>query len=81
MRIINNLPFGEKSTVIDSLDSSSTTSALSANQGKVLETKYAELDESLENTYLLLVLSETIGITDVPEKYRDRVQELLNFEN
>ena len=81
MRVINNLPFGEKSTVIDSLDSGSTTAALSANQGKVLDTKYNELDESVENTYLLLVLSETIGISDVPEKYRSRIQELLDIEN
>lgn len=48
MRVINNLPFGEKSTVIDSLDSDSTTYALSANQGKVLNEKHTELEESLE---------------------------------
>ena len=48
MRVINNLPFGEKTTVIDSLDSSSVTYALSANQGKVLKEKHSKLEESLE---------------------------------
>ena len=81
MRVINNLPFGEKSTVIDSLDSDSTTYALSANQGKVLDTRYSELEESLVTNYSLLVSAGTITIDDVPEKSRSRVQELLNINS
>ena len=48
MKIINNLPFGEKTTVVDSLDSESADFALSANQGRVLNKNHEELKESLE---------------------------------
>lgn len=48
MKIINNLPFGEKTIVVDDLKSTSQTSALSANQGNVLNTQYKDLKESIE---------------------------------
>lgn len=48
MRVINNLPFGETTTVVDSLDSTSVSFALSANQGRVLNENHEELRESLE---------------------------------
>ena len=48
MKIINNLPFGEKTVVVDDLNSNSSSSALSANQGNVLNTQYKDLKESIE---------------------------------
>ena len=48
MKIINNLPFGEKTVVVDDLNSTSPTSALSANQGNILNTQYEDLKESME---------------------------------
>lgn len=48
MKVINNLPFGEKTTVIDNLETESATFALSAKQGKVLNTQHEDLKQSIE---------------------------------
>ena len=48
MPIINNLPFGEKTSVVDSLTSESKTHALSANQGNILNKEQQAIKESLE---------------------------------
>lgn len=48
MKIINNLPFGSKTTVIDNLESDQSTFALSAKQGNVLNSQYEDLKQSIE---------------------------------
>ena len=48
MPIINNLPFGEKTSVVDSLSSDSKTHALSANQGNILNKEQQAIKQSLE---------------------------------
>lgn len=48
MKIINNLPFGSKTTVIDNLESDQSTFALSAKQGNVLNSQYKDLKQSIE---------------------------------
>ena len=48
MKIINNLPFGSKTTVIDALNSNSSDFALSANQGRVLNENHEDLKQSIQ---------------------------------
>ena len=48
MKVINNLPFGSKTTVIDNLESEQSNFALSAKQGKVLKDQHEDLKQSIE---------------------------------
>ena len=51
MGIINGLPYnGGTGSVIDSLESDSRSSALSAYQGKLLLQKIAELEKKVQQT-------------------------------
>ena len=49
LSISNNVPTWVNNPIQDNLTSTSTTESLSANQGKVLDTRYSEL----ENTFTL----------------------------
>ena len=74
MGIINGLPYnGGTGSVVDSLNSDSRSSALSAYQGKLLSEKIAKLEKMMENS--------SIGVSDLDKLETSEIEENVTRTN
>ena len=74
MGIINGLPYnGGTGSVVDSLNSDSRSSALSAYQGKLLSEKIAKLEKMMENS--------SIGVSDLDRLETSEIEENVTRTN
>lgn len=74
MGIINGLPYnGGTGSVVDSLNSDSRSSALSAYQGKLLSEKLAKLEKMMENS--------SIGVSDLDKLETSEIEENVTRTN